>query len=254
MVEHDFMSKIIAKIFLFFSFLLFIGCTGNHLAPVVEIGGKNYLYHIVKPRETLRMIATQYQSHYRHLAKLNNLHDPYKIHVGQRIIIRELTPSARTQRPTRPRVEPLPNHRVNPPSPPPTTKPVSSQKISADHPSMKQWQQPAHGKITQLYGPNNKGVNFSGHKGDPIFAAANGKVIYSGNGLRGYGNLLIIRHNDIFLSAYAHNDQLLVKEGASVRAGQKIATMGDTETDKVMLHFEIRQHGKPINPLIYIRE
>ena len=94
----------------------------------------------------------------------------------------------------------------------------------------------------------SKGLQISGKAGDPVFAAADGRVVYAGSGLRGYGNLIIVKHNTTFLSAYAHNQTLLVKEDQVVRKGQKIAEMGSSDTDKVQLHFEIRRQGKPVDP------
>ncbi len=98
----------------------------------------------------------------------------------------------------------------------------------------------------------NKGLNISGKAGDAIFAAADGRVVYAGSGLRGYGNLIILKHNDTYLSAYAHNQALLVKEDQTVTQGQKIAEMGQSDSDKVNLHFEIRKQGKPVDPALYL--
>jgi lipoprotein NlpD len=98
----------------------------------------------------------------------------------------------------------------------------------------------------------NKGLDFGGRVGDPVLAAGDGKVVYAGAGLRGYGELVIVKHNATFLSAYAHNRRILVKEGQQVTRGQKIAEMGNTDSDAVKLHFEIRKQGKPIDPLLYL--
>lgn len=98
----------------------------------------------------------------------------------------------------------------------------------------------------------NKGYDISGKAGDPVLAAADGRVVYAGAGLRGYGNLVILKHNNTFLTAYAHNQTLLVKEDQSVRKGQKIAEMGSTDADRVKLHFEIRRQGKPVDPSRYL--
>ena len=94
----------------------------------------------------------------------------------------------------------------------------------------------------------NKGLAIAGKAGDPVLAAADGRVVYAGSGLRGYGNLIIVKHNATFLTAYAHNQALLVKEDQAVRKGQKIAEMGSSDSDRVQLHFEIRRQGKPIDP------
>jgi len=114
------------------------------------------------------------------------------------------------------------------------------------------WIWPTQGKVIRGYSDSNKGVDISGRSGQAVLAAADGKVVYSGNGLRGYGKLIIIKHNKTFLSAYAHNSQLLVKEGQTVKKGQKIAEMGNTDADQVKLHFEIRRFGKPVDPMQYL--
>ena len=116
------------------------------------------------------------------------------------------------------------------------------------------WEWPAQGKLLYGFGQgsNQKGVGIEGRSGQPVLAAAPGKVVYSGSGLRGYGKLIIIKHNTSYLSVYAHNSQILVKEGQTVAKGQKIAEIGDTDSDRVALHFEIRRLGKPIDPLQYL--
>jgi lipoprotein NlpD len=114
------------------------------------------------------------------------------------------------------------------------------------------WIWPASGKVLRGFSDNNKGVDIGGRMGQPVLAAGDGKVVYSGNGLRGYGKLIIIKHNKTYLSAYAHNSQLLVKEGQSVKKGQKIAEMGNSDADQVKLHFEIRRFGKPVDPMQYL--
>jgi len=117
------------------------------------------------------------------------------------------------------------------------------------------WIWPANGKTLATFSEGgSKGVDIAGKTGDPVIAAGDGKVVYSGTGLRGYGKLVIIKHNNTYLSAYAHNETILVKEGDSVTAGQKIALMGDSDADRVKLHFEIRRYGKPLNPLDYLPE
>jgi len=116
------------------------------------------------------------------------------------------------------------------------------------------WARPAKGKIIAKFSSkaNRKGIDISGKLGQPVHASEAGKVVYSGSGLRGYGKLVIIKHNSTFLSAYAHNNQILVKEGERISQGQKIAEMGSTDADRVKLHFEIRRLGKPVDPLKYI--
>ena len=108
------------------------------------------------------------------------------------------------------------------------------------------------GKLIAMFTDANKGVDISGGKGTPILASAPGKVVYSGAGLRGYGRLVIIKHNATWLSAYAHNEKILVGEGEEVKRGQKIAEMGSSDADQVKLHFEIRKQGKPVDPMKFL--
>jgi lipoprotein NlpD len=118
-----------------------------------------------------------------------------------------------------------------------------------------EWMWPASGRVLAGFSKgSNKGVDILGKVGDPVFASASGRVVYSGTGLRGYGKLVIIKHNDTFLSAYAHNSNLLVKEGQSVVRGQKIAEIGNTDSPQVKLHFEIRRQGEPVDPLKFLPE
>ncbi len=133
------------------------------------------------------------------------------------------------------------------------SSPVSS-TVSNSNP-VSSWRWPTDGKTIDSFSASeggNKGIDIAGSRGQPIVATASGRVVYAGNALRGYGNLIIIKHNDDYLSAYAHNDTMLVREQQEVQAGQKIATMGSTGTSSVRLHFEIRYKGKSVNPLRYL--
>lgn len=139
-----------------------------------------------------------------------------------------------------------------------TPKKTTARRTSASkkvpYSKVSSWRWPTRGKIVQRYSSvkGNKGVNIAGKKGQPIYATAPGKVVYAGNALRGYGNIIIIKHNSNYLSAYAHNDSLLVKENQQVKSGQKIALMGKTSSPIVQLHFEIRYKGKSVDPLRYL--
>lgn len=133
----------------------------------------------------------------------------------------------------------------------PQPEPQKSADKAASQPDA-EWIWPTTGKLLSSFSRNSKGVKISGQAGQPILASAAGEVVYSGHGLRGYGNLIIIKHNNTFLSAYAHNSKILVKEGEAVTKGQKIAEMGNTDTDTIQLHFEIRKHGKPVDPMEYL--
>lgn len=134
-----------------------------------------------------------------------------------------------------------------------TTQPTASSTSTSS--PISSWRWPTDGKVIENFSGaegGNKGIDIAGSKGQAIFATADGRVVYAGNALRGYGNLIIIKHNDDYLSAYAHNDTMLVREQQEVKAGQKIATMGSTGTSSTRLHFEIRYKGKSVNPLQYL--
>lgn len=162
--------------------------------------------------------------------------------------------------------------KVLPPAPvaPPPVPPASVEKVAVEKAPVKaveekkegspddeekiDWGWPSHGKLVGEFsdGGSAKGIEIAGKNGQPVVASAAGKVVYSGSGLRGYGKLIIIKHNKTYLSAYAHNSQILVKEGQVVTKGQKIAEMGDSDADRVKLHFEIRRFGKPVDPMKYL--
>ena len=147
--------------------------------------------------------------------------------------------------------------RVDPkPEPKPEVKPEAKpepEPAAATGPDDVAWQWPSSGKVILPFTEmGNRGVDIGGKPGDPVLAAADGKVVYVGTGIRGFGQLLIVKHNATFLSAYAHNRKMLVSEGQQVTRGQKIAEMGNTDSDIVKLHFEIRKQGKPIDPMLYL--
>ncbi len=132
--------------------------------------------------------------------------------------------------------------------------PMAPAAEAIDNVDRVEWIWPAKGKVLEGFSESTKGIDIAGNPGQPVAASAAGKVVYSGAGLRGYGKLIIIKHNNTYLSAYAHNDKILVKEGQTVAKGQKIAEMGNTDTTVVKLHFEIRKNGKPVDPLKYLPE
>lgn len=150
------------------------------------------------------------------------------------------------------KIFPLSNGKILPSS---NTITTTTSPIATSNTAIIGWRWPTNGKVINNFScveGGNKGVDISGFKGQPILATAGGRVVYAGNALRGYGNLIIIKHNDDYLSAYAHNDKTLVHEQQEVRAGQKIATMGSTGTTSTKLHFEIRYKGESVNPLRYL--
>jgi lipoprotein NlpD len=136
---------------------------------------------------------------------------------------------------------------------PAEVKPAEAKPVSSAADEETEWVWPGAGKVLATFNDNtNKGVDLAGAIGDPVLAAGSGKVVYVGAGLRGYGNMVILKHNNAFLSAYAHNSEVLVKEGQSVQKGQKIAALGNSDSDRPKLHFEIRRQGKPVDPLKYL--
>jgi lipoprotein NlpD len=231
-----------------------MACADGHLfAPVTDGASIEHIpkngIHRVRAGETLYSIAWRYGLDFRELATRNKLKNSYHIEVGEIIYLRGTAAS---------------HHTAAIQSYQPVNVAVSSQQILSQPDfemdyekepvaQVNDWQWPAHGSVSGAFSATNKGINILGVKGQPIFATAAGKVVYSGDGLRGYGNLIIIKHNSIFLTAYAHNSRNLVTEGQLVKAGQVIAQMGKTGARRVMLHFEIRRSGDPVNPLDYLR-
>lgn len=231
---------------------LLVSCADSgNFAPVAEVSGYEAVpqsgTYRVAPDDTLYSIAWRYGSDYRDLAQYNHIEPPYAIHTGQLIYLRE-----KPQMEAKPETRTLPitiTKNIAVKHPATTMQAVRSNQGREPAFVVNEWAWPAHGRILALYSPKNKGIDIGGQGGEGIFAAAPGKVVYAGNGLRGYGNLLIIKHNSQYLSAYAYNKTLAVKEGDMVKKGQKIATMGRGSSGKTMLHFEIRKAGMPVNPL-----
>lgn len=205
--------------------------------------------YTVRRGDTLYSIAWQHGLGYRELASLNGIRSPYTIFVGQQLRVAPSPPKRPADIPAAAKPEPLAE-----PSPIQADRPVQAteQPLPA---VVSQWVWPAQGKLLRGFqpgAPGKKGVDISGRRGQPVMAAAAGKVVYTGSGLVGYGRLIIIKHNDSLLSAYGHNSKLLVKEGDRVKAGQVIAKMGSSGTVGTRLYFEIRKDGKPVNPLRYL--
>ncbi|WP_206955748.1 peptidoglycan DD-metalloendopeptidase family protein [Trinickia acidisoli] len=253
--------------------------------PAVPLGPPPPGYYRVKPGDTLYRVALENGQNYRDIAAWNNLANPNQIEVDQ--LLRVVPPGASAAAVT-PGVATAPvtaggavqgaplasstaagapgtptaNASVPPiygagPGSTATTIPpqpaagaVASTPM-ADGSVAFAW--PVRGPVLNTFDDNsNKGVNIGGTAGEPVKAAASGRVVYAGNGLRGYGNLIIIKHNATYLTAYAHNRTLMVKEGDAVAKGQEIAEMGNSDSDRVMLHFEIRRQGKPVDPMKYL--
>ncbi|AJE99519.1 LysM peptidoglycan-binding domain-containing protein [Pandoraea apista] len=226
-------------------------------APVVDNTPVPAGFYRVKPGDRLYRIALENGQNYRDIARWNNIQNPDQIEVGQ--VLRVKPPAGDTGTPLPAPVAGTPSSASNNPAsvPPVVVPPPASSSASAAPSAVSsgelQLSWPAKGSVVGRFDDSkNKGLNIAGNTGDPVYAAGAGKVVYSGAGLRGYGNLVIIKHDATFLTAYAHNRTLLVKEGDSVTRGQKIAEMGNSDAERVMLHFEVRRDGKPVDPMKYL--
>ena len=236
--------------------------------PGFENAGKPG-YYSVRPGDTMIRIGLENGQNWRDIVRWNNLENPNLIEVGQ--VLRVVPPVSETQVVTRPVLpgSPAPATATPPlaaasrpasapaapvasaPVAPPPPPVVASPPLTGDEDVG--WIWPAQGALLGGFDDaKNKGLDIGGRAGDAVIAAADGRVVYSGAGLRGYGNLIILKHNNTFLTAYAHNQTLLVKEDQAVKKGQKIAEMGNSDADRVKLHFEIRRQGKPVDPAKYL--
>jgi len=245
--------------------------------PGAENAGKPG-YYTVKPGDTLIRVALENGQNWRDIARWSQIDNPNVIEVGQvlRVLPPGVEPGAAVARPVASagKVESRPLEAGAPTAPtapapanptpapgapmasgpavpgatatPPAGAPATATRAD-DEPA---WGWPAAGPVVANFDEsrNVKGLAIGGKAGDPVLAAADGRVVYAGSGLRGYGNLVIVKHNNVFLTAYAHNQTLLVKEDQAVRKGQKIAEMGSTDAERVQLHFEIRRQGRPVDP------
>lgn len=221
--------------------------------------------HVVRKNETLYSIAWRYGRGFQELAGENKIKAPYLLRVGQIISLERsskrsnnLTKDSSSKALEKTNVT---KGKVSKQS----VKNVTKHRKHKNFNNIK-WQWPHVGPILAMYYVNNKktvkktsgqkyinkGIDISGRVGESVHAAASGEVVYAGNGLLGYGNLVIINHNETYLSAYAHNRKILVQEGQKIKIGQKIAEMGRSETSSPMLHFEIRKNGEPVDPMRYL--
>lgn len=232
--------------------------------------------YTVRKGDTLLRIALDFGQNYRDLVAWNNLANPDDIKVGQVLRVSPdggersanvqtqpipMPPPATVPRKTEPRADKTPYNDgkvattttppavatpATPPAPPAAT-------AAASDDARLSWMWPSEGRVVATFDDGrNKGVDIAGKLGQPVVAAGSGKVMYAGSGIRGYGNLVIVKHSNSLLSAYAHNRKIVVKEGDNVTRGQQIAEMGDSDADSVKLHFEIRQQGKPVDPTRFL--
>lgn len=229
-------------------------------------------YYSVKSGDTLIRIGMDNGQSWRDIARWNNIENPNLIETGQ---VLRVTPPEETGVVVRPVsstnvvTSPAPANVASAPAPAQSVATVKPPVTAASAPNPStttnnlatadateesvSFQWPTRGNVLAGFDEvKNKGVDIAGKAGDPVLAAADGKVVYAGSGLRGYGNLVIIKHNNTYLTAYAHNQTLLVKEDQAIKRGQKIAEMGNSDADQVKLHFEIRRQGKPVDPAKYL--
>ena len=241
------------------------GATSVSAAPTGADNAGKPGYYTVKQGDTLARIGLESGQNYRDIARWNNLENPNKIDTGQ--VLRVIPPGSpedgtvsRAVAASKIPATPL-GAAADKPAPPASAAQATSQ-VPTSAPAVNAivvedavgfvW--PARGTIVAGFdeSKNRKGLDISGAAGDAVLAAADGKVVYAGAGLRGYGNLIILKHSNTYLTAYAHNQALLVKEEQTVKQGQKIAEMGNTDADQVKLHFEVRKLGKPVDPVKYL--
>jgi lipoprotein NlpD len=229
-------------------------------------------YYSVKSGDTLIRIGMDNGQSWRDIARWNNIENPNLIETGQ---VLRVTPPEETGVVVRPVsstnvvTSPAPANTTSAPAPASNTASVRPPASAANPPNAStptnnlantdsaedtvSFQWPTRGNVLAGFDEvKNKGIDIAGKAGDPVLAAADGKVVYAGSGLRGYGNLVILKHNNTYLTAYAHNQSLLVKEDQAIKRGQKIAEMGNSDADQVKLHFEIRRQGKPVDPAKYL--
>ena len=263
-------SSILFSILIAYGFL--VSCVAHHPAPINESRSAQFsrpaTYKIV-PGDTLFSIAWRYGLKYQDLAKYNGISAPYIIRSGQviRLDLGKVQHRSTIKSGPAKTVSPGPGRPSKSTASVPESKIKSSPRKENRTPigaplktevrlsGAPKWSWPAKGALLSSFnssGELNKGIDIAGKLGEPVMAAAAGQVVYSGSGLRGYGKLLIIKHNEIYLSAYAHNNNLSVKEGDFVKVGQTIADMGSTGSDRVKLHFEIRRDGTPVDPLKFL--
>ena len=233
--------------------------------PGFENAGKAG-YYTVKPGDTLMRIGLETGQGHKDIARWNALDNPDKIEVGQ--VLRVVPPVADTVAVAKPVTSasattttlPAAGAAASPASAPAkaASSPAAAPASTAPAPAASgedelAWIWPGNGPVVAGFDEvKNKGLDIGGSAGDPVLAAGEGKVVYAGAGLRGYGNLIILKHNNTYLTAYAHNQTLLVKEDQTVKKGQKIAEMGSSDADRVKLHFEVRRQGKPVDPAKYL--
>ncbi len=205
---------------------------------------KSHVYR-VRSGDTLYAISWRYQIDYKELARWNAIKAPYIIHPNQELVLFDPSDLPASQQ-----VASSSSSRVKSTG---KTRPTKVSRKAGPPPKDFRW--PTEGKVVRKFAgskSNSQGIDIAGKHGQPVHAAASGRVVYSGSGLTGYGKLIILKHSEDFLSAYAHNSELHVKEGEIIKVGERVASMGYAEENKSRLHFEVRKQGRPVDPLKYL--
>ena len=242
--------------------LAFVALTGCASKPQVNTTHpmKAPNYYTVRSGDTLSGIANRYGLNYLTLAQMNGISPPYVIYVHQSLRLKGASSTSTAVTQPMQNVPSMQSQHIPLPSrntvsaPPSAISNTPAPKVTNPSTALR-WVKPANGAMIEGFNLANniKGVRFAGQQGDPVFAAADGQVVYADNGLKEYGNLILIKHRNGYISAYAYNSKLLVRSGTSVTAGQKIAEMGSTgNANRVMLEFQIRADGKPIDPMLVL--
>ncbi|MFM2331983.1 MAG: hypothetical protein RIQ74_806 [Pseudomonadota bacterium] len=249
------------------SIVVVTGCASKPQAK----GGNRYVqqtpnYYTVRSGDTLSAIANRYGLNYLDVAALNDIAPPYRIYVNQSLRLKGSVAQRTTSTQAVAQTTPIQRQSINlPPQQQPVvpkTQPVVPKVVpinpvtptSTTLASSLRWVKPSNGAVIQGFNLANnvKGTRYGGNEGDPVFAAANGQVVYAADGLKEYGNLVLIKHIDGYITAYAHNSKMSVKSGDNVTAGQKIAEMGSSGASRIMLEFQVRLDGKPVNPVMVL--
>lgn len=256
------LMKAIAILSVVASTVLVTGCASK---PLIN-GSTRYAaapdFYTVRSGDTLSGIATRYGLNYVTVAQMNDIAEPYRIFVGQSIRLKNNSNSRNTTTQAIAQAAPIQRQTIALPSNTTASAPVTPAKVTTPTVAKAvtpapvvaatglRWVKPSQGSILQSYNLSAgvKGTRYTGKDGDPVYAAADGQVVYAADGLKEYGNLVLIKHINGYITAYAHNSKMNVKSGENVTAGQKIAEMGSTGTTRTMLEFQVRLDGKPINP------
>lgn len=261
-------TQVFKQVFLSVALVSGIVLTGCASKPQVQNSARYAKapdFYTVRNGDTLSGIAARYGLDYVSVAEMNDIATPYRIYVGQSIRLKNGNNTRRSSTQAVAQAAPIQRQSVTLPSSTPVTKPntgatqTTAPVVSKPQPTIAsssvagsslRWVKPSKGSVIGSFNlaSNVKGIRYGGNVGDAVYAAANGQIVYAADGLKEYGNLILVKHIDGYITAYAHNSKMNVKSGENVTAGQKIAEMGSTGTTRTMLEFQVRLDGKPINP------